>query len=255
MLFEVGGLRILMPLKDELKSGRATIGTWQQIGHPAVSKILAGRFDWVVVDMEHGIIDLEMAAVLFTAIKAKISHPLARIPINKPEWIHRVLDAGAVGVVVPTVDGLADAVRAVNHSYYPPKGRRSFAFCDANLYGRYFKEYLEQAGDVVVIVQIESAAAISNLDYILSVQGIDATMIGPYDLSGSYGVPGDMSDPRVKEAISTYKEISKQHGVPTGIHVVNGRKEGVQSAIDEGYQFIAQGMDTVFLRQRIESEP
>lgn len=236
-------------IKDRLRNHEATFGTWQMIGNTSISEILCGcDFEWIVIDMEHTGIDVDDALELIRVIDLSDKVPAVRVSVNDFTLIKRVLDAGAKIIIVPMVINKQDAERAVSAVYYPPKGTRGVGLGRAQGYGfgfEYYKDNFEN--EAVVIAQIEHIEAINNLKDIESVDGIDATIIGPYDLSGSLGHPGDFQRDDFKDAIDKYEEISKKVGKPMGYHIVQPTKENVGELVDKGYKFIALGFDTYFI--------
>jgi len=239
-------------LKEKLRKRDLTIGSWITLGHSSVAELMAGRgFDWLVVDMEHSVITLEQAQQLIQVISLKGVSPLVRVGKNDACIIKRVMDAGACGVIVPMVNCRQDALRAVSSVKYPPEGSRGVGLARAQGYGLGFKEYKNWLSkNSIVIAQIEHIDAIKNLDEILEVEGLDATIIGPYDLSGSLGRPGEFNHPQVKRAIREYEEISRKHKKPTGFHVVQPDAKLALEFIKKGYSFLAVGIDTLYLGQK-----
>lgn len=237
--------------KDALLNHNLTLGTWLQVGHPACAEILAhAGFDWLCVDLEHGDVDLESATVLFRTLSAFDCTAMARLPANDPIWIHRILDAGAQGLIVPMVTTAAQAEEAVRQAKYPPRGVRGFGYSRANRYGERFDDYVSSANDdITMVMQIEHVDAIANLEEIIAVDGVDALFIGPYDLSGSMNVPGQMDHPDVRAALDTYYETCSRLGMVAGAHIVRPTRQNVQEAVDRGCTFVALGVDTVFLHQ------
>lgn len=225
------------------------IGSWIQTGNAVAAEILAGcGFDWIAVDMEHTETDYQELTNIFRAISFSDTLPLVRVSQNDTIEIRRVLDCGAAGVIVPLVENAGQAQRAVAAAKYPPNGVRGFAYCRANGWGMGFEEYAENANtSVMVAVMIESRNAVENIDSILSVAGVDAVFIGPYDLSGSYGFPGDTNHPSVVAAKKRVLDACKKHKKVAGQHIVVPTQENVSHALSEGYTFLALGMDTVFL--------
>ena len=137
-------------LKETLKNNRLSVGTWIQIGHPACVEILAGSgFDWICVDLEHGVIDLESMSNLFRTIERFDCVSIARIPANDPVWIHRTLDAGAKGIIVPMIKNRKEARKAISESKYPPLGERGFGYSRANAYGSNFIEYIKSSAHII----------------------------------------------------------------------------------------------------------
>ncbi len=247
-------------LKESLANNRVTYGTWIQIPHPSIIEIIASssqssnsrrKFEWMCIDMEHGAIDIESMTNLIRTIEKFDITPVVRVPKNDSVWIHRALDAGAKGLVIPMIKNDTGASEAVSEAFYPPLGKRSFGYSRANVYGADFEDYIGSANDEIsVIIQIEHIDAINQLDFILDVKGIDATFIGPYDLSGSIGVAGDFENSKYQDALSTYISKSKEHSVPRGIHIVRPTSEKIKFTVNVGYKMVAIGTDAVFLEEK-----
>lgn len=243
-------------LKIKLKEKVVTVGSWITLGHPSIAEIMAkAGFDWLTVDMEHSAITLPEAQQLIQVIELSGITPLVRVGENNPTLIKRVMDAGAHGVIVPMVNSKADAVKAVNAVKYPPAGSRGVGLARAQGYGLHFEKYRDRINDEsVVVVQIESVEAIDNLDEILQVEGVDASIIGPYDLSASLGYPGELERKEVVSAIKKYMEVCKKLNKSAGLHVVAPDTEKVKDRIGEGFKFIAFCLDTLFLGEKIREE-
>ena len=237
------------PVRKALLERNITLGTWIQIGHPAVSEILANTgFDWIAADCEHTDIEIECFSNIARGMYGRGVVPLVRVRENNILAIRQVLDAGAEGVIVPLINTADDARRAVAAAKYPPQGVRGFAFSRVNNWGVDFDRYSRSANeDIAVIVMIETKQAVENIDEILSVEGVDGVFIGPYDMSGSFGIPGQTSDPIVQQACSKVVEACGRYDKSAGIHVVIPTNEEITRAINDGFTFIALGMDTVFL--------
>ena len=236
-------------LKRRLSGGVPTLGTWIQIGHPAVAEILASiGFDWIAVDCEHTDITTSQLTDLLRAMMGRNVVPLVRVRENQTMAIRQSLDVGAMGVIVPLVDTAEQAAAAVAAAKFPPLGVRGFSFTRSNLYGADFQRYAETANEeTIVVVMIESQLAVENIEAIMSTPGVDGALIGPYDLSGSYGVTGQTSHPIVKDACATVARICGEQGKAAGIHVVVPEEAGVQAALEQGFTFVALGMDDVFM--------
>lgn len=236
--------------REQLRS-RPVLGGWLQIGHPASAEIHARLgYDWICVDLEHGIVELESTAAVFRAISGTDSVPVARVPANDPVWIRRSLDAGARAVIVPMVHGVEEARRAVRAAKFPPVGERGFGYCRANAYGADFVDYARSANaGTAVILQIEHIRAIENLEAIAAVDGADALFIGPYDLSGSLGVPGELEHPAVLSALARFRSVCRECDMPMGMHLVRPDETSIRRCLDEGYRLIALGLDVVFMEQ------
>ena len=230
--------------KSDLLS-KLSIGSWIQMGHPAIAEIMASAgFDWLAVDLEHSTITLREAEDLIRVIDLKGVVPLVRLSSNNSEQIKRIMDAGSHGVIVPMVNSPEEAEAAVASVKYPAVGRRSFGLARAQGYGARFNDYLTWQGENSwVIVQIEHIDAINCLESILSVEGVDAYFIGPYDLSGSMGVAGQFDHPEFLEAMNRIHEIAKKCEIPGGVHIVEPDPEQLRKSIEQGNQFIAYGTD------------
>lgn len=238
-----------MTLKQKLRKGQLSVGSWITLGHSTVAEIFANAgFEWLVVDLEHSVISLGEAENLIRTIELSGVTPLVRTTSNNPDQIKRVMDAGAHGVIVPNVKSIEEAQRAIAAVRYPPAGQRGVGLARAQRWGNRFQDYLRWLlEESLVIVQIEHIDAVSKLEDILSVEGVDAFIVGPYDLSGSMGIPGQFNAP---EFISVMDEISataKKLQKTSGVHVVEPDPAALQSRINEGYQFIAYSLDTRML--------
>lgn len=236
-------------LRSALLNREVTLGAWMQIGHPAVAEIFArAGFDWVCVDLEHGAIDLETTTNIFRTLDAFDCVPVARLPLNDPVWIHRTLDAGARGLIIPMVKTAAEAEAAVREAKYPPRGARGYGYSRANMHGMDFAEYIAGANDeIAMVMQIEHKDAIGNLEAILDVPGVDGLFIGPLDLSGSMGITGQLDHPQMVAALDRYRAACRDRKITAGMHLVRPNPDNIGKAIEQGYTLIALGLDNVFL--------
>ena len=225
------------------------IGSWITLNHPSIAEMMADAgFDWLCVDMEHSVIDYFEAQLLIATIQSKGIKAYVRVGENNSRIIKRVLDAGADGIIVPMVNSKEDAKKAINSVHYPPEGKRGVGLSRAQGYGFSFEKYVETLKQKIkVIAQIEHIDAINNLAEILMVEGIDGTIIGPYDLSGSMGIPGSFDNANLKQALKRYETISNKLNKPYGYHIVQPDYTQVIEKIDDGYSFIAFGVDILFL--------
>ena len=242
-------------MRKALLDKKVTTGAWMQIGHPAVAEIFArAGFDWICVDLEHGAIDLETMTNIFRTIDAFDCVPVARLPLNDPVWIHRSLDAGARGLIIPMVKTAAEAESSIKEAKYPPRGVRGFGYSRANMHGMDFDEYIKTANDeIAMIMQIEHKDAIANLEDIVKVEGVDALFVGPLDLSGSMGITGQMEHPDMVAALDKYRNVAKEASKSFGMHIVRPDDKNIKANIDQGYTMIALGLDNVFLDESSKS--
>ena len=234
-----------MQLKSRLSKGELTIGSWITLGHPSIAEIMASAgFDWLVLDMEHSVLELSEIQALIQVLDGKQCPSIVRLTSNHPDQIKRVMDAGATGVMVPMVKSAEDARAAVQSVYYPPRGQRGVGLARAQGYGSSFQKYrswLEE--NAVIVAMIEHVDAVNSIDEILAVDGIDAYIIGPYDLSGSMGRPGDLNHLDVQSAITRVLEAGHRSGKPGGIHVIEPDQDELQRRITAGFNFLGYGLD------------
>jgi 2-keto-3-deoxy-L-rhamnonate aldolase RhmA len=237
--------------RRKLLERQVTIGTWLQINNPTSAEVLANAgYDWIAIDIEHTDIDIVSLTALLRGMYGRGAAPIARVTTNDVLEIRRALDVGAAGVLVPFVNTAEDARRAVAAAKYPPQGVRGFSFSRANDWGVNFAIEARTANeDTVVMAMIESAEGVENIEAILAVEGLDAAFIGPYDLSGSYGIPGQTQEPVVQEACRRVVRACEAAGKSVGLLVVRPTPEAVRQVIGDGFTLLCLGIDTVFLDQ------
>ena len=232
-------------LKNKLINNKITIGSWMTLAHAGIAEILAKTgFDWLVIDLEHSVITIREAEELIRIIELHGITPLVRLSSNDSTQTKRVMDAGAHGVIVPMVNSAEDALRAVNGVHYPPIGKRGVGLARAQGYGSNFNDYVTWLRqESIVIVQIEHIDAVEHLEEILSVNGIDGFLVGPYDLSGSLGIPGEFDHPYMKEAMKKIDDIIHSSEKAAGIHIVEPDIQKLNENILKGYRFLAFSLD------------
>ena len=232
------------------------LGSWITLNNSSIAEIMAeAGFDWLCVDLEHTITDYAEAQLLIIAIQSKGLKAFVRVGENNARIIKRVLDAGADGIIVPSVNSALEARKAVDAVKYPPYGKRGVGLARAQNYGFGFEQYRdEKIKDIKIIAQIEHINAIQELDAIIQTDGIDGTFIGPYDLSGSLGKPGQWDEPEVKEALRVYEETAMKYKKWVGFHVVPPDYKLVEDKIAKGYNFIAFGFDAIFLGTMVRNQ-
>lgn len=237
-------------LKKKLKNNKLTIGSWIMINSPISVEVMAlAGFEWLVIDIEHTSIDLQMTENLIRTIQSNNMLALVRVSKNEEVIIKKVLDFGADGIVVPMICSKEDAIRAVEYAKYPPHGKRGIGLYRASGYGKKFKEYKKWVNEqLVIIAQIEHIDAVANIEEIIQVEGIDGTLIGPYDLSGSMGYPGNLEKKEIKQAVQKIINKCKKYNIPSGFHVTDTKPNKLRSMINQGCTFLVYGVDYFFLR-------
>lgn len=234
-----------MSLKTRLARQELTIGSWITLGHPSVAEIMAkAGFDWLVLDTEHSVLELSEVQAIIQVLDGQQCPAIVRLTSNHPDQIKRVMDAGASGIMVPMIKSAEDARAAVNAVYYPPEGTRGVGLARAQGYGASFQAYRQWLRDnAVVIAMIEHIQAIEDIDAILSTPGIDAYIIGPYDLSGSMGRPGELEHPDVQAAIRQILQAGIRHHKAGGVHVIEPDPAMLQQRIEQGFTFLGYSLD------------
>lgn len=233
-------------VKARLQNGEATFGTWLSLGELYAARVLARMgWDWLTLDLEHGAIDWSQAAVLFAAIADAGCVPLARVPEGNHHYIKRVLDAGAMGIVVPMVESADQARVAIAAAKYPPEGNRSAGGGMHSMnFGTTSDEYYQQANDqILVVLQAESPLGVNNAASIYGQPGCDAVFIGPVDLRFQMRA-ADGSFPTADEheaVVQQVIQVGRSMGTPTGIHVRD--PAAARERVQQGMQFIAVSSD------------
>jgi 4-hydroxy-2-oxoheptanedioate aldolase len=209
-------------LRQKLTSADYVLGTFLNIPSPQVVEVLGlAGFDFVIIDREHGTIDLARTEELIRATASTDISPLVRVPACDPISIRQPLDMGAAGVHVPQVASFAAAECAIRSATFGPIGERGLQpFVRAASYRACgTSDYLRTTNrDTLIVIAIEGSAGISELDRILTLDRVDVIFIGPYDLSQSLGVPGEVGHPKVREKILEIVEKARNAGKKTGIY-------------------------------------
>jgi len=235
-------------LRLKLNTGNVSIGSWMQLNSTDVAEIMGkSSYDWIAIDLEHGSISFENLPDLFRSLELGYTLPLARIPEGTSSNCKRALDAGAGGVIVPNIISANQLNKIRDWCAWPPAGQRGVGYSRANLYGKYFDSYNIEAQKPLLVAQIEHNDAVNNLRDILAVDGLDAIIIGPYDLSASIGLTGQFDNKKYNQIINKIIKLSIEASIPVGIHIVQPDEEKLEEAISNGFSFIAYSIDAVFL--------
>ncbi len=238
----------LPPFREHLLRGDLLVGTMITLNAPEVAELLAEvGFDWLFIDAEHGVFEArELQALLQAAGTA--TPVLVRVAAGTEVPIKKALDVGASGIIVPLVNTAEQAAEVVRLARYAPAGSRGVGIARAHGYGLHLSEYVHTANErVAVIVQAEHIEAVRNIEAIVHVAGIDAVLVGPYDLSASMGKVGQVEDGEVRQAIDRVTAVCKDAGIRLGIFGVSAA--AVKPYIDQGYTLIVAGVDTILLGQ------
>jgi 2-dehydro-3-deoxyglucarate aldolase len=240
-------------IRKLLAANNPSIGSWIQIPHSSVAEIMGqAGYDWVAVDMEHGAISVDQLPDLFRALELGGTLPLARLAQGHIKDCKQALDAGAGGVIVPMVETAEQLIMVRNACRWPPAGTRGVGFSRANLFGKHFEAYREEAQAPLLVAMIEHFRAVENLEEILQVEGLDAILIGPYDLSASMDITAEFEAPRFIATMDRIRSLCSQHHISCGVHVVMPDLEALRQRITEGYRFIAYSIDSVLLNNAVK---
>lgn len=227
-------------LKPAIQNGEILLGTWLNTDSPQQAEIIGyAGFDFVLLDTEHSSYDIEASENLVRAAAAARIPAFVRVSQNTPAAIGKVLDFGAQGVMIPHVSSADAAQAAVRGAHYAPDGVRGAApNVRAAQYGRVpWEEYLPRAqAQTIVMLQIEGQEGIDNLDTIMAVDGVDVLFVGPFDLSESLGISGQLEHPLLVETISDIVQRARAQGIALGIWMPRANQVG--RWIDTGVQII-----------------
>ena len=234
--------------RTRLLQGDLLIGTMITLTSPEVAEIMAEvGFDWLFLDAEHSVFEAREIQALLQAAGSAMPC-VVRLPMAAEVPIKKALDVGAAGIIAPLVNSAAQAEQVVRLAKYAPAGARGVGIGRAHRYGLKLREYVADANQhTAVIVQAEHIDAVRNIESIVRVEGVDAVLIGPYDLSASLGCLGQVDHPDVTHAIDRVTEVCQQAGVPLGIFGVSA--DAVKPYIDRGYTLIVAGVDTMLMAQ------
>jgi 2-keto-3-deoxy-L-rhamnonate aldolase RhmA len=232
--------------RARLKRREKLLGTMVTLASGASAEVLAGLgFDWLFVDGEHGPLETRELTEILQAVGDKTAC-IVRVPQAAEVPIKKALDLGAHGIIVPQVNTAEQAADVVRWSRYAPEGERGVGLARAHGYGQKFRDYLSAANrEIAVIVQAEHARAVENIDAIARVAGVDAVLVGPYDLSASLGKMGQVDDAAVVAAIDRVTAACRGAGMPLGIFGVTAA--AIRPYAARGYSLLVAGVDTLYL--------
>lgn len=240
-------------LRQTWSEGNAALGLWLSTDSASNAEIMATQdVDYLNIDLQHGLIDYSGAVDVMRALAATDATITCRVPWNEPGIIGKVLDAGAMGVIIPMVNTVEQARAAVAACRYAPLGSRSHGPIRAGRVNG--PDYPRTANDrIACIPMIETVEAVSNLDDILDVPGIDAVYVGPADLSLTLGLPpaGDHDDASFTDALDTIVAACSKRGIVAGIHANPGL---TQKRIAQGFRMVTVSSDLLTLASGLAAD-
>jgi len=232
-------------LKSKLRNRQRIFAAWTSLGHPSITEIFCqAAFDFIGIDIEHSTISHEQCQRIIAAAQAGGSLCLPRIASHNAEMVKRLLDSGADGIIVPMVEKPQEVQDIIQSCKYTPEGKRSFGIARAQGYGFDFELYAKEWNrDSIIIVQIESQLGAENIEQILSFDEVDGVMIGPYDLSSSLGVPGQLEHKRVQDLCQRIMTACKKYKKSCGTQNIEPDLKSLKKNLTQGYTFVVVASD------------
>jgi len=235
-------------LRQRLLNGETLLGCWAVLGSPSTGEILGqSGFDWVLIDMEHGLVDESAALGILQALGATPAGAVVRVLKAEPPIVQRILDMGAEGVMFPRLQNAEEVAGAIAATRYQPSGRRGVArIVRATGYGVHFDEYLQQARDRILnVVQIENQEALAGVDAIAAIDGVDVLFIGPSDLTAALGIFRQFDHPLFRDAVAACAAAARKNGKVAG--ALLSTPDDISMYCELGYRFLALGSDAGFV--------
>ena len=238
--------------KQAIAGGQRQVGLWSGLASPIAAEVIAGAgFDWIVIDGEHGPNDISTLLSQLQAMRGGTAEPVFRVPWNDVVIVKRAMDVGARTLLVPFVQNAEEALRAVAATRYPPLGIRGVSVTPrANDYGRVRNYHTNAHLDTCVLLQIETRAALREIENIAKVEGVDGLFVGPSDLAADFGHLGDPKQADVQVALKDSAARIRAAGKAAGI--LTGSLDDVEPLFDMGYNFVAVGSDVGLLARTAE---
>jgi len=242
-------------LKRKLINRERFFAGWVSYSNPSITETFAGAgFDFIAIDMEHSTVSLEQAQRIIAAAQSEGSLCLPRPVSHSNDWTKPLLDSGADGMLYPMVQTKEEVKFLIDINKYPPAGRRSFGVNRAQNYGFTFESYVKEWNESsLLMLQIESIQAVENIESLLSFHDVDGVMIGPYDMSGSLGVPGQTTHPLVLEASKKVILACEKYGKSCGSQIADVTEDALKKHFDQGYTYSILGSDLFVLWKWAES--
>lgn len=241
--------KIRADLKRKLVNRERVFGGWVSYREPAIAETFAkAGLDFVAIDMEHTTITTDEANRIITGVQSEGVVCLPRPVSHNNDYIKPMLEAGADGMIIPMVNTRAEVEEQVRLQKFPPLGQRSYGVNRAHGYGFDFKPYINTWNEnSIFMIQVESITSVENIEELVKVNGLDAVMVGPYDISGSLGVPGETNHPKVREAAKHVVEVCAGAGISCMTQIADVQKNAVEDAFDQGYTAVVLGSDLFIL--------
>lgn len=236
-------------LKHSLRNREKLFASWVSYSHPSITETFAkAGFDFIAIDMEHSTINMGEAQRIIAACQSENVPCLPRPVSHSNDYIKPLLESGAEGILIQMVNTAEDIEKIISNVKYPPVGNRSYGVSRAQGYGFDFQAYVNHWNESSsLIIQVESITAVDNIDELLSFKEIDAVMIGPYDISGSLGVPGELNHPKVLSASKKVIKACEKYGKSCGTQISDPDPKNIKQLFDMGYTYAILGSDLFVL--------
>ena len=240
---------IRLSLKNKLRNRERLFAGWVSYSHPSITETFArAGFDFIAIDMEHSTITLPEAQRIIAASQSEGVPCLPRPVSHSNDWVKPLIESGADGMLIQMVNKPEEVQSLINDIKYPPLGKRSYGVNRAQAYGFDFDTYIKNWNkESIFMIQVESIEAVENIESLVAFDEVDAVMIGPLDISGSLGVPGQTSHPLVIEASKKVINACKKYGKSCGTQVADSNMKSVQDLFDLGHTFAILGSDLFVL--------
>jgi 2-keto-3-deoxy-L-rhamnonate aldolase RhmA len=236
-------------LKQKLRNRERLFAGWVSYAHPSVTETFArAGFDLMFIDMEHSTISIEQGQRIIAASQAEGVPCIPRPVSHSNDYLKPLLESGADGLLIQMVETPEHVQALIRDVKYPPVGRRTYGVNRAQAYGFDFDEYIQNWNATsTFMLQIESIKGVENIEQLLAFDEVDGVMIGPLDISGSLGVPGQTTHPLVIEASRKVIEACERHGKSCGTQVADANSASVNALFDLGYNYAILGSDLFVL--------
>ena len=241
-------------LRKRLKSGKSITSAWMQLSNTNLTELIClAKFDCITFDFEHGVFSTKDLPDLFRVVELHNKLPFVRLPSKNLEISSQCLDAGAAGIIIPNVKNYKELKKIITFIKLPPHGTRGVGYSRVNRFGKYFKDFINKQRKPFIVAMIESIDSVKDIKKILSVKGLDAILIGPYDLSASMKITGKFEHKKFIATIEKIKHESKKFKIPCGIHVVEANFNKLKEYDNKGFKFLPYGIDTEIFNKSLSN--
>ena len=232
-------------LKEAFKNRELLFGGWISYDHSAIAETFAlSGFDFIAIDMEHTPISLSSAKRIITISQGYNIPCLPRPVSHSNDYFKPILDSGSDGLIVQMGNNYAQTETISKFIKYPPLGERTYGVNRAHSYGLEFEGYIKNwNNESILIIQIESKEGVNNIEEITTHPSVDGVMIGPYDLSGSFGFPGDINNEIIEKASIKVIDACRKNCKSCGTQISEVNIENTRNAFNLGYTFVIMGSD------------